>query len=105
MAPCPDNTSSSGGRIMCAISDQCAAVSHYWWQLCNRVGEFDSSRYSVLVADDETPVGKMTQELIQTRLGCSVEVVLDGDAVIERLQRQTVDVLIADMMIPGLSGL
>ena len=105
MMPCPGNTSSSGARITCAISDQCAAVSHYWWQLCNRVGESDLSRYSVLVADDEIPVGKMVQDLIQRRLGCSVEVVLDGDAVIERLQRQTVDVLMADMIMPGLSGL
>lgn len=105
MTPCPGNTSSSGARITCAISDQCAAVSHYWWDLCNRAGEFDSSRYSVLVADDDIPVAKMTQDLIQTRLGCSVEVALDGDAVIECLQRHTVDVLIVDMMMPGLSGL
>ncbi len=66
--------------------------------------ESDYSAQRILVADDEAPVAKVISTEIERRLGCSVEVVFDGDQVVEALENEPFDVLVTDMMMPGIHG-
>ncbi len=62
------------------------------------------ARYRVLVADDQDSICGLIERVVQMRLGCVVLTAHDGHEVIEQLQKEPVDVLVTDMMMPGLHG-
>ena len=101
MIPEPSDLDSKKSGISPSTRDESANISRYWRQTSNGDGSFDLTQCSVLVADDEPVVGKMTRDLVASRLHCHAELVSDGDAAIERLERQAFDVFIADMIMPG----
>ena len=57
----------------------------------------------VLVADDETPVREMIVEALRGK-GARVEAVSNGQEALDLLSRSTVDVLILDVRMPGMTG-
>ena len=59
----------------------------------------------VLVADDDDLVRAVVRDTITKAIGCHVEVVENGDQVLECLERESWDVLLTDMMMPGIHGL
>ena len=59
----------------------------------------------VLIADDEALVSKVIARQIARRLGAQVAEVTDGQAALDLLARESFDVLITDMIMPGLHGL
>lgn len=59
----------------------------------------------ILVVDDESVVAKPTAEILHRRLGCQVAVADCGEAALEHLAQYPCDVMITDMMMPGLHGL
>jgi PAS domain S-box-containing protein len=64
----------------------------------------DSMRAHVLLADDEPLVREALAALLNDA-GCTVQTVASGDALIETLLGgATVDVIMTDLMMPGLSG-
>ncbi len=58
----------------------------------------------VLLIEDETNIAEAIR-FILTRDGCEVEVLGDGAAALERLSGTLPDLVILDLMLPGLSGL
>ncbi|GAM96571.1 sensory box histidine kinase [alpha proteobacterium U9-1i] len=58
----------------------------------------------VLVADDVAG-NQMVMQAILARAGCSVVVVDNGAAAIAECARETFDVVLMDMRMPGMSGL
>lgn len=64
----------------------------------------DSFR-NVLVADDEAVVAQAIAESIRLAFRCAVDVVHEGDSALEALASKPYDLLIADMVMPGLHGL
>ncbi len=67
-------------------------------------GEPESLGLRVLVADDN-PVNRHVAVLMLHRLGCEVEVVEDGAAVLELLEGRSFDVVLMDVHMPGIDGL
>lgn len=59
----------------------------------------------ILVVDDEPVVANPTAEILRRRLGCSVTIANCGEAALEHLSQHPTDVMITDMMMPGLHGL
>lgn len=99
------NLEGGSAPVALSVGDERATLSHYWRQISNGDGSFDLTRCSVLVADDDPSVGKMTRDLVKSSLHCNVELVPDGSAAIEALSERAFDVFIADMIMPGPSGL
>ena len=61
--------------------------------------------YRVLAADDQDSITTLVDRLVRTRLGCEVRSAMDGDGLLKALEQETFDVLVTDMMMPGLHGL
>ena len=61
--------------------------------------------YTVLVADDQDVVRDMITQLIGKRLGCTPLNASDGPGALREVEAHRPDVLIADMLMPGLHGL
>jgi diguanylate cyclase (GGDEF)-like protein/PAS domain S-box-containing protein len=59
----------------------------------------------VLVADDEIPLCDLMEAIIRKRVGCQVSVAHDGGGVLDYLASEVTDVLVADMVMPGIQGL
>jgi diguanylate cyclase (GGDEF)-like protein/PAS domain S-box-containing protein len=59
----------------------------------------------LLIADDEASVASALKKNITVALGCHVDVVHDGDAVLEALDEGPYDVLVTDMVMPGCHGM
>lgn len=59
----------------------------------------------VLVADDEAVIRTVVEQIIMTRLGCEVTCVESGTQVLQQLDEGAWDVLVTDMMMPGVHGL
>ena len=57
----------------------------------------------VLLAEDE-PVNRMLVKRLLTRLGCTVEAVATGTAVVEAAKARTFDVILMDVEMPELDG-
>jgi DNA-binding response OmpR family regulator len=57
----------------------------------------------ILVVDDEQDICDL-EELMLTRAGYAVDIVLDGPAALERLGRESYDLVILDVMMPQMDG-
>jgi signal transduction histidine kinase/ActR/RegA family two-component response regulator len=60
-------------------------------------------RLRLLIVDDEVMVARAAQRLFEGQL--EVDIALDGKAALEKLARADYDVVLCDVMMPGLSGL
>ena len=58
----------------------------------------------VLLAEDEPNLGTILEQFLTAR-GFSVVIVRDGNAALERLQSESFDVALLDIMMPGIDGL
>ncbi len=56
-----------------------------------------------LVVDDEEPLARLVAGYL-TRDGFSVDVVADGEAAVEAARRQRPDLIVLDLMLPGIDG-
>lgn len=65
----------------------------------------DYSHRRVLVADDDESIRNLVTQTVRSRVGCEAECVDSGDAALERLEQEPWDVLITDMVMPGIQGL
>jgi DNA-binding response OmpR family regulator len=61
-------------------------------------------RASVLVVDDEPTIGEIVARYLE-RAGYDTRVVLDGPAALEAVARSRPDLVVLDLMLPGLDGL
>jgi len=73
--------------------------------VCNRLADRNYSRRRVLVADDQAVTVQVVEELIRAQLGCHVKTASDGDEVLRLLEAEPYDVLVTDMLMPGVHGL
>lgn len=76
----------------------------------NRPGPVDAAREAslrpglrVLVVDDQREFREILREFLGG-LGCSLTVLGNGRAALEELERQTFDVVLTDLLLPGASG-
>jgi signal transduction histidine kinase/ActR/RegA family two-component response regulator len=60
-------------------------------------------RLRLLIVDDEVMVARAAQRLFEGQL--EVDIALDGKAALEKLSQADYDVVLCDVMMPGLSGL
>jgi len=67
--------------------------------------DVDYSAYRVLIADDESSVADVIAKEIRRNLGCPIAIVNDGDRVVDTLSKESFDILVTDMMMPGCHGL
>src|SRR6266849_4138718 len=58
---------------------------------------------TILIADDQSANRELLEELL-TAQGCKVITVADGAAAVEELTRTQVDLVLLDVMMPGLNG-
>lgn len=58
----------------------------------------------ILVVDDEKDIGELLVYSLQQE-GCEVDVIQDGQQVLGRLRAKTYDLVILDLMLPGISGI
>ncbi len=65
----------------------------------------DFAMRRVLVADDEASIRDVLRKMLTDRVGCNVVAVESGDAALEALGKEPFDVLVTDMVMPGLHGL
>jgi len=68
------------------------------------MGKEPESKTKILVIDDEKSVADILKDLISGRER-SVDVCYDGLAAIDRIQRGNYDLIIVDLVIPGVGGL
>ncbi|MCX5758578.1 MAG: diguanylate cyclase [Candidatus Hydrogenedentes bacterium] len=73
--------------------------------MCNRTDNQDYSLRKVLIADDEPAVARTLETLIKMLFKSQALSVYNGNAVLDACAREAPDVLIVDMVMPGLSGL
>ena len=64
-----------------------------------------AERWRILVADDEIPMAETLRNMVKAWFGCQVMMVHDGISVIEQLEREPFDVVLLDMVMPGVSGM
>lgn len=57
----------------------------------------------ILLVDDETPILDLVRGYLE-REGYAVSTVVDGLAAVERVRQETPDVVVLDVMLPGLDG-
>ncbi|MFP4499926.1 MAG: diguanylate cyclase [Candidatus Hydrogenedentota bacterium] len=68
-------------------------------------GALSTSAYTVIVADDQVNIRDFIERVLERRMHCAVRSVENGDEVLAELAKVEPDVLITDMMMPGLHGL
>ncbi len=65
---------------------------------------FPYAHYRLLVADDQESITALIERVVGLRLGCQVTCARDGLEVLKIIEQSPVDVLVTDMMMPGLHG-
>lgn len=66
-------------------------------------GEY--GRYTVLIADDQAGMRDVIERILSKRLGCRLLMATSGEEAVRMLEEHDVDVLLTDMMMPGLHGM
>jgi DNA-binding NtrC family response regulator len=64
----------------------------------------DSGRRKVLVVDDEATVGKSIRKALE-REGYDIDIALSGEDALKMQEGKGYDVMLVDLMMPGMSGL
>jgi two-component system response regulator ResD len=64
----------------------------------------DHARGSVLVVDDEPTIGEVVSRYLE-RAGYRTQVAMDGARALELVARQRPDLIVLDLMLPGIDGL
>lgn len=59
----------------------------------------------ILIVDDETDVVERLANIILRRFNCLVEKAYDGNQALEKLKKDTFDLVLLDIKMPGLSGI
>jgi len=59
----------------------------------------------ILITDDQASVATFIERVVRARLGCEVVIARDGDEAFAQFASENFDVMLADMMMPGLHGL
>src|SRR5579885_1554820 len=62
-----------------------------------------TEKTTVLVVDDDQTIAELMRDFLETE-GYAVEIALDGESALRKLQGGTVDCLLLDVMMPGMSG-
>ncbi|MBI5422876.1 MAG: response regulator [Opitutae bacterium] len=70
-----------------------------------RPAHYDASRRSVLIVDDEEFVRQFMQEVLRVCFSCRIELAIDGQDAVEKLQRANFDLVLTDIRMPRLDGL
>ena len=65
----------------------------------------NAAHWRILIADDEVPMAETMRNMVSSWFGCHVVMVHDGDAVIAQLDREPADVVLLDMVMPGMPGM
>ena len=66
---------------------------------------YDASRRRVLIVDDEEFVRQFMQEVLRVSFSCRIEIAVDGQDAVEKLQGSTFDLVLTDIRMPRLDGL
>ena len=66
-------------------------------------GEY--GRYTVLIADDQAGMRDVIERIMTKRLGCRLLIAVSGDEALDILRTEDVDVMLTDMVMPGLHGM
>ena len=72
--------------------------------LLSALEQVDQAARSVVVIEDNADAARLISRILQTRGDYQVEVATDGPTGIELVRRITPDVVIADLMMPGMDG-
>lgn len=59
----------------------------------------------ILIADDDEDVRALIEELLHKKLQCIFETAPDGATVLEKIKKGRFDLVLLDVMMPGLSGI
>ncbi len=65
----------------------------------------DHSQRRVLIADDESTVRHLLSRIVSESMGCQTALASSGDEALDMLASEDFDVLLTDMVMPGLNGL
>lgn len=65
----------------------------------------DGIKRLLIVDDEETLTFSLYQTFIKAPIECEVITASDGNQALERIQKETFDLVITDIAMPGLSGL
>jgi len=66
---------------------------------------YDASRRSVLIVDDEEFVRQLMQEVLRRGFACRIEIASDGEEAVEKLRTAAFDLVLTDIRMPRLDGL
>ncbi len=64
----------------------------------------EAVRRKILIVDDEVPVGRGIRDAL-ARPEYEIELALSGEEALKKEKQKTYDLIIVDLMMPGLSGL
>jgi DNA-binding response OmpR family regulator len=67
-------------------------------------GAFNGSAKRVVIGEDDEPIAVLLRDAINDEPGYQAIVVSDGRKVVDRVRDDHADLLILDIMMPGLSG-
>ncbi|MDQ1255425.1 MAG: hypothetical protein QG656_14, partial [Candidatus Hydrogenedentes bacterium] len=97
--------SPNDSTVVCAMLEHCETVSRWWMGLRNRAGQEGHTHRRILVADDEATSLNAMVRVIESRLKCHVTSAPSGDEALRLLNEGLFDVLVTDMVMPGIHGL
>src|SRR5262245_17130702 len=63
-----------------------------------------ASPFRVLVVDDEAPLAELVADLISRSGCCQADTATSGEAGLARVQEESYDVIVLDMVMPGMDG-
>lgn len=89
----------------CVLAPHCSAVSKWCARLPNHHGPSRTCTRRVLIADDEASIARLIQEGVHSIFDCETALAFDGDETLRRLEAEPFDLLITDMIMPGVHGL
>jgi diguanylate cyclase (GGDEF)-like protein/PAS domain S-box-containing protein len=69
------------------------------------VSDGEYSRYTVLIADDQAGMRDVIERILSKRLGCRLIIAISGEEAVDILRTQNIDVMLTDMIMPGLHGM
>lgn len=99
------NHSTGGEPVPGELISHFRSITRWWSAVSNGLLSGDYTNFRVLIVDDEPFVCELLIRSVMNRLGCQVQTAHRGDEAMERLEAQNYEVLITDMVMPGLNGM